>query len=171
MVTLLIIHFLRVFLMGSFKFPRELNWYSGVLLMATSGIAWGVYSIRGRGVIAPVRMTAGNFARAAPMAVAVSLVGWLAVPMHAARLGIGLALVSGVITSGLGYVIWYRALRGLTTTQASIVQLTVPVIAAFGGVLFLSERVTVRLIVASALILGGVALTVLRDPKTEDATT
>jgi len=68
-------------------------------------------------------------------------------------------------------VLWYRALRGLTTTQASIVQLTVPVIAAFGGVLFLSERITPRLVVASALILGGVAFTVLRNPMAEDATT
>lgn len=143
----------------------------GVVLMTISGGAWGIYSIRGRGVSAPVRMTAGNFARAAPMAAAVSLVGLLAAPAHAVRAGVALALVSGVVTSGLGYVVWYRALRGLTTTQASIVQLTVPLIAAFGGVLFLSERVTSRLIVASVLILGGVALTVLRNPKREEATT
>jgi len=143
----------------------------GVLLMAISGVAWGVYSIRGRGVAAPVSMNAGNFARAAPLAVAVSLVGLLAVPVRAEPAGVGLALTSGMATSGLGYVLWYRALRGLTTTQASIVQLTVPVIAAFGGVLFLSERITPRLVVASALILGGVAFTVLRNPMAEDATT
>lgn len=144
---------------------------SGALLMATSGIAWGVYSVRGRGVSAPVRMTAGNFARAAPMAVAVSLLGLAVVPVHAESAGIALALVSGTVTSGLGYVLWYRALRGLTTTQASIVQLTVPVIAAFGGVLFLSERFSLRLAVASALILGGVALTILRTQRPEGALT
>lgn len=144
---------------------------SGALLMAISGFAWGVYSVRGRGVAAPVRMTAGNFARAAPMALALSLFGLVVLPTHAAWTGVALALVSGVATSGLGYVLWYRALRDLTTTQASIVQLTVPVIAAFGGVLFLSERVSTRLVVASALILGGVALTVLRTQTSGTATT
>ena len=137
----------------------------GALLMTISGVSWGVYSIRGRGVSTPVRMTAGNFARAAPLAVAIGLVGLAAFTPHAARAGVLLALFSGVVTSGLGYVLWYRALRGLTTTQASIVQLTVPVIAAFGGVLLLSEIVTGRLLVASGLILGGVALTVLRDGR------
>lgn len=131
----------------------------GALLMCAAGVAWGVYSVRGRGAAAPVLMTAGNFARAAPMAVlaSVAAVAWL----HLTPAGVLLALVSGVVTSGLGYVLWYAALRGLTTTQASLVQLLVPVIAAFGGVAFLSERVTVRLFVASALILGGVALAVL----------
>jgi drug/metabolite transporter (DMT)-like permease len=143
----------------------------GALLMAASGASWGIYSIRGRGVSAPVRMTAGNFARAAPLAAGASALGLVAFPPHAERAGILLALVSGIVTSGLGYVLWYRALRGLSTTQASIVQLTVPVIAAFGGVLFLSERVSPRLVVASALILGGVALTVLRNGTRETATT
>jgi drug/metabolite transporter (DMT)-like permease len=72
-----------------------------------------------------------------------------------------IALISGVVTSGLGYVLWYKTLRRLTTVQASLVQLTVPVLAAFGGVLFLSEGVSARLVVASALILGGVALSVV----------
>ncbi|MGD8494684.1 MAG: DMT family transporter [Gemmatimonadales bacterium] len=144
---------------------------AGALLMAISGFAWGVYSVRGRGVTAPVRMTAGNFARAAPLALALSLFGLAFLPTHAVWTGVALALVSGVATSGLGYVLWYRALRDLTTTQASIVQLTVPVIAAFGGVLFLSERVSTRLVVASALILGGVALTVLRNQTPPTATT
>lgn len=131
----------------------------GALLMCAAGVAWGVYSIRGRGAAAPVLMTAGNFARAAPMALVASLVAlaWLQLTPAGALL----ALVSGVVTSGLGYVLWYAALRGLTTTQASLVQLLVPVIAAFGGVAFLSERVTARLLLASALILGGVALAVL----------
>jgi drug/metabolite transporter (DMT)-like permease len=85
--------------------------------------------------------------------------------VHLEPSGILLALVSGTVTSGLGYVLWYKALRSLTTTQASVVQLLVPILAAFGGVAFLAERVSRRLILASALILGGVALVVLkRDP-------
>lgn len=130
----------------------------GALLMAAAGVAWGVYSIRGRGAIAPVAMTAGNFARAAPLAVLVSLVAWGG-GVFTTR-GIALALVSGVVTSGLGYALWYRALRGLTTTQASVVQLTVPALAAMAGVAFLAEELSVRLLVASALILGGVGLAV-----------
>jgi len=132
----------------------------GALLMCVSGIAWGVYSIRGKGVSAPVTMTAGNFTRSAPLAIMASAVAFSA--LHLEPLGILLALISGVVTSGLGYVLWYKALRSLTTTQASIVQLMVPVLAAFGGVAFLSEQVSVRLIAASALILGGVALAVIK---------
>ena len=136
----------------------------GALLMCVSGIAWGVYSIRGKGVSAPVAMTAGNFTRSGPMAIVASAVAFSAV--HLEPFGTLLALISGVVTSGLGYVLWYKALRNLTTTQASVVQLVVPVIAAFGGVAFLSEQVSVRLIAASALILGGVALAVIkRKPK------
>ncbi len=133
---------------------------TGAFLMGLAGIAWGVYTIRGRGVAAPVGMTAGNFARSAPMALMTSAVALPSV--HLEQSGILLALVSGVVTSGLGYVLWYRALRNLTTTQASVVQLLVPVLAAFGGVAFLSERVSVRLITASAMILGGVTMTVLK---------
>ncbi len=136
----------------------------GALLMCVSGIAWGMYSIRGKGVTSPVAMTAGNFARAAPMAVVASAVAlsWV----HLEPVGILLALISGIVTSGLGYVLWYQALRGLTTAQASVVQLMVPVLAAFGGVAFLAEQMSVRLLAASALILGGVALAVIkRGPK------
>ena len=132
----------------------------GALLMCVSGIAWGVYSIRGKGVSAPITLTAGNFARSAPLAIMASAVAFSSV--HLEPLGILLALISGVVTSGLGYVLWYKALRSLTTTQASIVQLMVPVLAAFGGVAFLSEQVSVRLIAASALILGGVALALIK---------
>ena len=136
----------------------------GTLLMCVSGIAWGVYSIRGKGLSAPVAMTAGNFTRSAPMAIIASAVAFSAV--HLEPFGILLALISGVVTSGLGYVLWYKALHSLTTTQASAVQLMVPVLAAFGGVAFLSEQVSVRLIAASAVILGGVALAVTkRKPK------
>jgi drug/metabolite transporter (DMT)-like permease len=132
----------------------------GALLMCISGMAWGVYSIRGKNVSAPVVMTAGNFTRSAPMAILASVVAFSTV--HVESLGILLAVISGAVTSGLGYILWYMALRHLTTTQASVVQLMVPVLAAYGGVTFLSEQASVRLIASSALILGGVALAVMR---------
>jgi len=131
----------------------------GAFLMSISGIAWGVYSVRGKGVAAPVLSTTANFVRAAPMAAIASALAFSLV--HAETKGVILALVSGTLTSGLGYVLWYKALRGLTTTRASIVQLLVPVLAAFGGVVFLAEQVSARLAIASALILGGVAMAVL----------
>jgi drug/metabolite transporter (DMT)-like permease len=138
----------------------------GALLMCIAGIAWGVYSIRGKGVSTPVVMTAGNFARSAPMAIIASAMAFSSV--HLDRFGVLLALISGVITSGLGYVLWYKALRSLTTAQASAVQLMVPVIAAFGGVAFLSEQVSLRLIFGSALILGGVALAIIKVRQKSD---
>ncbi len=130
----------------------------GAVLMVISGIAWGVYSLRGRGTATPVWATTGNFVRTVPLAVAASLLGmsWA----HLQGNGIVLAVASGALTSGVGYVLWYRALKGLTTTQAAIVQLFVPVLAAFGGVVFLSEQVSLRLVVASVLILGGVLMAV-----------
>jgi drug/metabolite transporter (DMT)-like permease len=131
----------------------------GALLMCLAGVAWGVYSIRGKGASAPVSITAGNFLRSSPMALIASAVALSSA--HLAPFGILLALISGVLTSGLGYVLWYKALRGLTTTQASVAQPLVPVLAAFGGVAFLSERMSVRLVIASALILGGIAIAVL----------
>ena len=136
----------------------------GALLMCASGIAWGVHSIRGKGVSAPVAMTAGNFLRSAPFAIAASVIALSRV--HLEPSGILLALTSGMVTSGMGYVLWYRVLRSLTTAQASIVQLSVPVLAAFGGVAFLSEDVSTRLVAASALILGGVAFAVLKGQAT-----
>lgn len=131
----------------------------GALLMMVSGIAWGIYSLRGKGAGAPVLATAGNFTRAAPVASAVFVAAIATIDMDPA--GVLLAVVSGAVTSGLGYVLWYMALEGLTTTRAAIVQLLVPVIAAFGGVVVLAETVTLRLVTASVLILGGVALAVL----------
>ncbi len=131
----------------------------GTLLMFTSGVAWGVYSVRGRSAAAPVSSTAANFVRALPLAVVTSAVA--SQSFHAEKTGIVLALLSGSVTSGLGYVLWYKALPRLATTQAAIVQLLVPVIAAFGGVAFLGERLSVRLVISSALILGGVAMAAL----------
>ena len=126
----------------------------GAALMLASGVGWGVYSLRGRGRIAPVAATAGNFARALPLAIAGLFMAWGT--LHTTPRGVALAVTSGAFTSGLGYVIWYIALRGLTATRAAIVQLAVPVIAAAGGIVVLAEEPTARLAVASALILGGV---------------
>lgn len=133
---------------------------AGSLLMGMSGVAWGVYSLRGRGARIPVAITADNFLRTAPMTLAASAFFFASIRSDAR--GFLLAATSGAITSGIGYVIWYRALRGLTATRAALVQLLVPVIAAFAGILFLGESVTIRLLVASLLILGGVALAIGR---------
>ena len=129
---------------------------SGAMLMAAAGVAWGIYSLRGRGVDDPLAATAGNFLRATPLALAMSLL--LAGLARAAPTGALLAVVSGAITSGIGYVLWYAALRGLPALRAAAVQLSVPPLAAFGGVLWLGEAVTPRLAGASAAILGGIAL-------------
>jgi drug/metabolite transporter (DMT)-like permease len=136
---------------------------AGSALMAAAGIAWGVYSVRGRGTTDPLGDTAGSFLRAVPMALAVSLVSARA--FHAAPRGLLLAVISGAIASGLGYVLWYAALRGLTATRAATVQLAVPVLTAAGGVTILGERITGRLIVAAILILGGIALAVLEHGR------
>jgi len=136
----------------------------GALLMFVAGIAWGIYSLRGRKVLSPVSATAANFLRTLPMAAVVSAIAISSVHVHVT--GIILAVVSGSVTSGLGYALWYRALPGLTTAQAAIVQLMVPILAAFGGIAFLGEHLSVRLAIASVLVLGGVAMAVLnRIPK------
>ena len=131
----------------------------GSLLMAVAGMAWGLYSLRGRGAKDPASRTAGNFIRSVPFA----LVVWTASVqnLHAEPRGILLAILSGSLASGIGYVIWYAALQGLSSTRAATVQLSVTVLAAFGGVIFLAEVVTLRLVIASILVLGGVALTVI----------
>jgi len=127
-------------------------------LMVTAGIAWGVYSLRGRGSASPLADTAGNFIQALPFIVVLRLVTWNNV--HLSQAGILLAILSGAVASGLGYVIWYTALAGLTATRAAIVQLSVPVLAAWGGVVLLGEVVSLRLILAGMLILGGIALAI-----------
>jgi drug/metabolite transporter (DMT)-like permease len=128
----------------------------GAALMLGAGAAWGVYSLRGKGAGDPTRVTSGNFLRAAPMAVLLSLatVSWNSVDLA----GLGYALASGALASGVGYAIWYTALRGLKAASAATVQLSVPVLAAVGGIVFLGEAVTWRLLLASAAILGGIAL-------------
>ena len=128
----------------------------GAALMTVAGIAWGGYSLVGRSAADPTEATAHNFLYAVPLVVATSLVFIGDFDVTAA--GAGYAVVSGAVASALGYAIWYTALKGLTGTGAATVQLSVPVIAAIGGVLLLSEAVTLRLVVASAATLGGVAL-------------
>ncbi len=132
---------------------------SGSLLMLAAGVAWGIYSLRGKGAGDPTRVTAGNFLRAAPMAAVLGAVMLPHASLDAA--GVGFALASGALTSGLGYAIWYSALPALKATQASIVQLSVPVLAALGGVAFLGESITLRLALAAVAILGGIALFIL----------
>ena len=126
----------------------------GAMLMAIAGIAWGFYSLLGRNVSNALEATANNFIYSVPLVIIVSLL--FMNDLHGSTSGLFLAVASGAITSGLGYVIWYSALRGLTATRAATVQLSVPVIAAFGGVLLLSEPVTPRLAVASVATLGGI---------------
>lgn len=128
----------------------------GALLMAVAGIGWGIYSLRGRGVANPLQSTARNFLLTVPLGLLLSI-GFFGA-FHINTQGLILAVTSGAIASGLGYVIWYAALGGLKATSAATVQLSVPVIAAFGGVLLLSEAITLRLLVASIAILGGIAI-------------
>ncbi len=134
----------------------------GALLMVGAGVAWGVYSLRGKGAGDATRVTAGNFVRSVPMALGLSVL-LLALGRGAQvdAAGLGYAVASGAITSGLGYAIWYSALPALKATQAATVQLSVPVLAAIGGVLLLAEPLSLRLVLASVAILGGVALVLL----------
>jgi drug/metabolite transporter (DMT)-like permease len=138
----------------------------GAALMAIAGVAWGVYSLRGRGVADPLAATAGNFARAAPLALLMSAFFIINARAYANEAGVALAIASGALTSGIGYVIWYAALSKLTAMRAATVQLSVPLIAAFGGVAFLSEAITPRLAAASATILGGIALVLTSKSRT-----
>lgn len=128
-------------------------------LMIVAGIGWGVYSLRGRGQADPVAATAGNFVRALPFAAALSAAAFAHARFDAA--GFAYAAASGALTSGLGYVIWYAALKGLKPAIAATVQLSVPVITAAGGVLLLGETLGARLVASSVAILGGIALVVL----------
>jgi drug/metabolite transporter (DMT)-like permease len=129
-------------------------------LMLGAGVAWGVYSLRGRRAGGdPTNVTAGNFLRAVPIAAAVSLALRDRVSLPGA--GVWLAVASGALASGLGYALWYTALPALKATKAATVQLSVPVLAALGGILFLGEPLTVRWALASVAVLGGIALVIL----------
>ena len=131
---------------------------AGSVLMLGAGVAWGIYSLRGKGAGNPTRVTAGNFLRAVPLAAVLGLVLNDGVTLDGA--GVGYAVASGALASGIGYAIWYAVLPALKATTAATVQLSVPVIAALGGVLFLGEAVTLRLVLASVAILGGIALVI-----------
>lgn len=131
----------------------------GALLMLGAGVAWGVYSLRGKGAGDPLQVTAGNFVRAAPMALLLSLALLDRASLDPA--GARYAVLSGALASGVGYAIWYTALPLLPSTTAATLQLSVPVIAALGGVFFLGEALSLRLLISSVAIIGGVALVVL----------
>ena len=131
---------------------------AGSLLMMGTGAAWGVYSLRGRGGGAPLKVTAGNFLRATPMSLVLCLVtvGHQSLDLT----GSLYAIASGALTSGVGYAIWYTALPALKATHAATIQLSVPALAAVGGIIFLGEAITLRLALASIAILGGITLVI-----------
>jgi drug/metabolite transporter (DMT)-like permease len=130
----------------------------GSVLMLGAGVAWGVYSLRGKGAGDPTRVTAGNFLRAVPIAAALSLLMLNGASLDNA--GFWYAAASGALASGIGYAIWYTVLPALKATHAATVQLSVPVIAAVGGIVFLGEPITLRLVLASVAILGGIVLVI-----------
>jgi len=131
---------------------------AGALLMMCAGLSWGVYTLRAKGLGDPTRVTAGNFIRTIPMVLALSLV------MHdqiaISSTGVWWAVSSGALASALGYAIWYTALPALKATNAAVVQLSVPVLASLGAVVFLGEQLSPRLWLASLVILGGIGLVI-----------
>lgn len=136
---------------------------TAAVLMAIAGIAWGAYSLRGRGHANPTAATTWNFVGTLPLMTIVLALAPGALEISTS--GAVLAILSGALASGIGYAIWYAALPYLTPTQAANVQLSVPVLAAFGGVLAMDEAITLRLVIASVLILGGIALVILSRKK------
>ena len=128
-------------------------------LMTIAGISWGFYTLRGKGSENPLADTTGNFVRAVPMIVLVWL--FFIPQVHLSQKGILLAALSGAIASGIGYSIWYSALKFHTATRAAILQLCVPALAATGGIVFLAETVSLRLVLATVLILGGISLAIV----------
>jgi drug/metabolite transporter (DMT)-like permease len=131
----------------------------GALLMMAAGVAWGIYSLRGKSGGDATQTTSGNFQRAALLTLVLTALTLPQANLDSA--GLVYAVVSGAITSGLGYAVWYTAMRGLPATSAATVQLSVPVIAALGGALFLHEPLSLRLVASSLAILGGVALVIM----------
>jgi drug/metabolite transporter (DMT)-like permease len=127
---------------------------TGSALMAAAALGWGIYSLLGRGATDPLRATAGTFVYAAPLGGLVLLV----LPDTATAEGAILAVISGAITSGCGYALWYAVLPRLGAARAAVAQLTVPVIAALGGLILLGEAISLRFALAALLVLGGVLL-------------
>ena len=146
---------------------------TGAALMVIAGVAWGAYSLAGLGGVnpgsprggSPLSQTTGNFVRAVPL---IGMAGLMFLPrLHVEPGGVLLSVASGAVTSGLGYVAWYAAVRGLTAMRASVVQLAVPVVAAIGGVLLLSETITLRLLLSTVLVLGGIAMAIVARQRRE----
>ena len=135
--------------------------------MLIAGMAWGVYSIRGKAAGDPIRVTAGNFLRASLFALLLSVL--LYSDFKTDGTGVWYAIASGAITSGLGYAIWYSVVPALKATNAATVQLSVPVLAALGGIIFLGESITLRFALASLAILSGIALVILGKSRREGA--
>jgi drug/metabolite transporter (DMT)-like permease len=136
---------------------------TGFVLMTISGIAWGIYTLMGRGSKNPLMNTATNFFRTIPL---IMVLGIITINQANVSLeGVLLAILSGGLASGIGYTIWYMALGGLTSTQAAVLQLLVPLIAAIGGVVFVSEEITLRLILSSGIILTGILMVILGKHK------
>jgi len=134
--------------------------------MGMAGLGWALYSLLGRRVEAPTLATAGNFVKALVLVLVISApLFWIRPEEIPHAKGVALAMASGGVTSGLGYALWYRVLRHLPATRAGIAQLSVPAIAAVGGLIFLNEALTLRLLVTSAMVLGGVAIATLSDQK------
>jgi drug/metabolite transporter (DMT)-like permease len=146
----------------------------GSVLMLGAGVAWGIYSLRGKSKgqsgsdTDAIATTTGNFLRAVPFAALISLV--MLSRMHLDSLGVIYAAGSGAITSGFGYVIWYSALPNLKAASAATVQLSVPVLAATGGILFLSEPITSRYVITSIAVLGGIAMVVIEKQRAASGT-
>ena len=150
------------------------------LLMVGAGLAWGVYSLRGRastsrtgdvggaGAASPIAVTAGNFMRTVPLTLGLSLL--MAGSLSLDGPGVWYGVMSGALTSGVGYAVWYRVLPALKAASAATVQLSVPVIAAAGGVVFIGEPVSLRLVLASIAILAGIALVILNKKQTQQRT-
>jgi len=131
------------------------------LIMVVSGVAWGAYSILGKRSVSPVRDTAGNFLRSLPLLLVLAAAGVLKATFVVTPVGALYALASGVLASGAGYAVWYGVVRRLSAQTAATLQLSVPVLAAIAGVLLLNEPLSARLVVASLIVLGGIALALL----------
>jgi len=136
---------------------------AGFVMMSLSGVAWAFYTVAGQGSLNALRDTAFNFTRTFPLLLVLAIVTFNTLTIS--TYGLTLAILGGAITSGLGYAIWYAALPNLTTMQAGVIQLFVPVIAAFGGLMFAGEAITLRLTIAAALVLGGILLVIFAKAK------
>ncbi|MFD2166173.1 DMT family transporter [Thalassotalea euphylliae] len=141
---------------------------TGVILMICAGVAWGFYSLAGKGSTNPLHDTATNFTLTVPFVLLLALVSYAEVNISIS--GAVYAMLSGIFASALGYAIWYRALTGLSATEASVLQLSVPVIAAIGGVVFVGEHLSFHLLIATSLVLGGIACVLLGNKVSSHST-